>query len=122
MTKKNRRPPHQEMTATQKEHNNNTINSDRCQGDNSAASQRGRILRWLKSRSLTTLQARHDLDVMHPGMRVCELRKAGHRIETVWTFDFTPEGYQHRVGKYILRPGRQMTLFDLLGIGGSHGD
>ena len=83
--------------------------------DNSAASQRSRILQRLQSgRTLTTLEARHQLDVMHPGMRVCELRKQGYVIETVWTNDVTPEGNVHRVGKYFLKPRRQLTISDFL--------
>ncbi|MBV5330657.1 MAG: helix-turn-helix domain-containing protein [Chlorobium sp.] len=84
----------------------------------SSAVQRQRILEHLKHDTLTTLQARHALDVMHPGMRICELRKAGHRIEMVWTRDVAPEGHWHRVGKYLLLPTRQLTLFDLMGRGG----
>lgn len=83
--------------------------------DNSAASQRSRILRHLQSTGpLTTLQARHHLDVMHPGMRICELRKRGYAIETVWVDDTTPEGFSHRVGKYLLKPRRQLTIVDFL--------
>ena len=80
------------------------INSPTSQvQDNSAANQRQRILEFLRSGdSLTTLQARHDLDIMHPGMRVCELRKSGDPIETHWVEDLTPEGGIHRVARYIL--------------------
>ncbi|WP_163340220.1 helix-turn-helix domain-containing protein [Desulfopila sp. IMCC35008] len=96
-----------------KSHRNYTNLPDNLQdrSNNSAASQRQRILHHLKTTgSLTTLQARHKLDTMHPGMRVCELRKLGHPIQTVWVDDVTPEGYLHRVGMYILRPNQQQML------------
>lgn len=84
--------------------------------DNSAESQRARILKYLREiGTLTTLQCRHLLDVMHPSQRCLELRRSGHRIVCTWTRDTTPEGFQHRVGKYQLLPGGQMNLIDFLG-------
>ena len=81
---------------------NNNSPSSQTQ-DNSAESQRHRILEFLQSgNSLTTIQARHELDIMHPGMRVCELRKSGFPIETHWVEDLTPEGGIHRVARYVL--------------------
>jgi hypothetical protein len=86
--------------------------------DNSTASQRSRILAHLKQfGSLTTLQARHQLDVMHPGMRLCELRKWGYPIATIWTLDYTPEGNRHRVAKYVISKKRQLSLLDFIGKG-----
>lgn len=83
--------------------------------DNSAASQRSRILKHLREVGpITTLGARAKLDICHPGMRICELRKAGHPIDTVLVDDVTPEGFSHRVGKYILLPRKQLTLDDFL--------
>lgn len=82
---------------------------------NSAASQRQRILNHLKTIGpLNTLQARHKLDVMHPAMRVLELKKLGHDIDTVWINALTPEGCSHRVGQYVLRPKKQKTICDFL--------
>ncbi len=80
---------------------------------NSSASQRNRILHHLQNTGpLTTLECRHKLDCMHPGMRICELRKSGYLIVTVWVSDVTPEGYVHQVGKYILVGKKQLSLFD----------
>lgn len=82
--------------------------------DNSAASQRSRILRYPSEVGpITTLQCRHKLDSMHPGMRICELRKIGFPIEIVWTDDLTPEGKLYRVTKYILCSTRLLSLLDL---------
>lgn len=82
---------------------------------NSAASQRARILNHLQTIGyLTTIQARHSLDCMHPGMRICELRKMGFSIETVWVYDVTPEGNLHRVARYILPKPRQLSLIEFI--------
>ncbi|WP_081678682.1 helix-turn-helix domain-containing protein [Desulfocurvibacter africanus] len=70
--------------------------------DNSSEAQRTRILEHLYSASLTTLEARRLLDVLHPAARVMELRRAGYRIVTHWTEDITPEGKPHRVARYVL--------------------
>jgi hypothetical protein len=78
---------------------NNTANTTRCQ---SAAAQRQRILEHLKHSTLTTLQAREQLDIMHPGMRVCELRKIGLPIETEWSWEYSAGGSRHRIARYSL--------------------
>lgn len=81
--------------------------------DNSISSQRATILAFLqKGRAVTTLYARNILGICHPGMRICELRQAGHDIETIWVNETDAAGVLHRVGKYILKPNRQMCLFD----------
>lgn len=70
---------------------------------NDAATQRHRILDFLRQHgSLSTLDARHMIDVMHPAARVMELRGAGHQITTVWSHEVTPEGGEHRVARYHL--------------------
>ncbi|WP_027190355.1 helix-turn-helix domain-containing protein [Fundidesulfovibrio putealis] len=72
---------------------------------NTATAQRARILDALSRDSLTTLEARRLLDVLHPAARVMELRRQGINIVTVWTTDTTPGGNSHRVARYILRGG-----------------
>jgi hypothetical protein len=72
---------------------------------NTAEAQRDRLLCALRAGTITTLQARSKLDCMHPGARIMELRRLGHRIQTIWTTDLTPEGKPHRVAKYVLQPG-----------------
>ncbi len=72
---------------------------------NSTAAQRARLLENLQlAGSITTLQARAQLDVLHPAMRVLELRKQGHRITTHWTTENTDCGQAHRVALYVLEP------------------
>lgn len=83
---------------------NRTSPSNVCNSNfNTASAQRNRILAHLeKNRSLTTLQARRLLDVMHPAARVMELRKRGYDILTNWKYDTTTEGGKHRVAEYVL--------------------
>ena len=79
--------------------NDHTVNSI----STSLAAQRARLLKHLREvGTLTTLQAREQLNIMHPGGRVLELREAGHRITTTWTWDRDHEGRPHRVGRYAL--------------------
>jgi hypothetical protein len=80
--------------------------------DNTAAAQRERILAALKTRPLSTLEARRELDVLHPAARVMELRRDGYPIARAWTHDVTSEGYLHRVARYHLSGERaQRELF-----------
>ncbi|MFT4063359.1 helix-turn-helix domain-containing protein [Paraburkholderia sp.] len=73
------------------------------QYSNDAAAQRSRILDFLRRYgSLSTLDVRHMIDVMHPAARVMELRRCGHEIVTVWSNEMTPEGGEHRVARYHL--------------------
>lgn len=75
----------------------------------SAAAQRARILEHLQHhRALTTLQARHLLNVMHPAARVMELRKRGYNIVTSRREDADSEGRLHRVAEYVLLPGGEV--------------
>lgn len=70
---------------------------------NDPAAQRSRVLEFLRRHgSLSTLDARHLIDVMHPAARVMELRRSGHAIATIWTHATTPEGGTHRVARYHL--------------------
>jgi hypothetical protein len=76
--------------------------------NNTASAQRQRILEHLKCDSLTTLQAR-SMGIMHPGMRVCELRKQGHAIATEWATEHCPGGVLHRVARYRLVDGEAVN-------------
>lgn len=79
-----------------------TNQSAPCQSN--AAAQRRRILEHLQHDTLTTLQAR-AMGIMHPGMRVCELRKQGHRITTETVDEYCPGGVRHRVARYRPKAG-----------------
>lgn len=74
--------------------------------DLTTAAQRARVLEYLQNhRALTTLEARHLLNVMHPAARVMELRKRGYKIITNWRKDADSQGRVHRVGEYVLLAG-----------------
>jgi hypothetical protein len=65
-------------------------------------SQRQRIYQWLLAhKSLTTIQARQSLDVLHPAARVQELRAQGHKITTHRTVEDTGHA-KHKVACYVL--------------------
>jgi hypothetical protein len=64
---------------------------------NSLESQRQRILEHLHRKTLTTIEARQELDIMSPASRVLELRARGENIVTHWTVE---QG--HRIAQYVL--------------------
>ena len=68
----------------------------------SAARQRARLKAYLRLHgSVSTLEARRELDIMHPAGRVLELRQAGCEIRTVWVSATTSEGHRHRIARYL---------------------
>ncbi len=70
--------------------------------DSSASSQRSTILRYLNEHgSLTTLQCREELGIMHPAARIRELRESGHNIVTHWAKSEDRTGTMHREAKYV---------------------
>jgi hypothetical protein len=79
--------------------------------DNSAEGQRARLLEALKRSPLTTIEIRHDLDIMMPAARIFELRHGGgHNIEKIWVSRHTAAGNLHRVALYILRPNLPVLM------------
>ncbi|WP_429497433.1 helix-turn-helix domain-containing protein [Robbsia andropogonis] len=69
---------------------------------NSAAAQRDRLLRSLRSGPVDTVHAYRTLDILHVPRRVLELRRAGYEIVTEWVPRVTEQGITHRVGRYRL--------------------
>jgi len=70
--------------------------------------QRSRILKELESagnEGRTTIQLREQLDIMHPGGRISELRENGYQIHTVWTVTENAQGHKHRNARYVLMRG-----------------
>lgn len=51
---------------------------------------------------VSTLTARKELDILHPAGRIKELREQGFDIHTLWQWEPTDSGKQHRVGLYCL--------------------
>lgn len=72
---------------------------------NDVEAQRDRVLTALQEGPLSTVEARRWLDVMHPAMRVLELRNLGADIDTVWSVEPTECGRLHRMARYVLRAG-----------------
>lgn len=74
----------------------------------STAAQRKTILTYLQTgRQLTTLHAREHMGIMHPAMRVKELRNQGHNIVTHWEIEVDVTGTRHRNACYALLSGKQ---------------
>ncbi|WP_235590292.1 helix-turn-helix domain-containing protein [Nitrosomonas ureae] len=70
--------------------------------ENTVKAQRKRILAYLHTKPLDTLDARKELDVMHPAARVMELRNQGIGIKTIWIDRASDCGKIHRIACYIL--------------------
>jgi hypothetical protein len=72
---------------------------------NSSAAQRQRLLEWLRLHgSISTIDARDNLDIMMPAARVHELRhRFGYQIDMVWIKQPTDCGKLHRVALYVLK-------------------
>lgn len=70
--------------------------------DLSANAQRHRLLDALRCDSVSTLEARLNLDILHPAMRVREMRLDGYDIRTVRIAADTGFGVKHSVARYVL--------------------
>ena len=81
--------------------------------DLSADAQRRRLLDALRCGNVSTLEARCNLDILHPAMRVRELRLDGFDIQTVRISADTGFGVKHSVARYVLMAEPQ---------GGAHGN
>lgn len=80
---------------------------------NSAEAQRARLLARLRKGPVSTLDARTELDVLHPAARVMELRGMGYHIETLWSHEHSSCGVIHRVARYVMmqpRDGASLPL------------
>ncbi|WP_259739853.1 helix-turn-helix domain-containing protein, partial [Xanthomonas campestris] len=72
--------------------------------DTSASAQRARLLAALRRGPVTTLDARRDLNVFVPGVRVFELRQEGHPIVTRLIRLLDDQGRPHsRVAQYAMQ-------------------
>lgn len=72
--------------------------------DNSTQAQRARLLDVLRISPISTLEARRNHDIMHPAMRIHELRhKFGYNIVMFWSVEPSDRGKLHRVARYVLK-------------------
>lgn len=76
----------------------------------SAEAQRLRLIRALHRGPVTTMAARRTLAIMHPAMRIRELRQDGYSIKTFWSEEVDAIGVVHRQGKYVLDGGDREQL------------
>jgi hypothetical protein len=69
---------------------------------NNAKAQCQKLFQALRQKPLSTLEARRELDILHPAARVQELKAAGHNIVTHWSSERSECGELHRVARYVL--------------------
>jgi len=74
----------------------------KTKGFSDVTTQRKKLLAALQKKPINTLYARNELDIMHPGARIMELRAAGNNIKTFRHTIKTPGGYHHHVALYVL--------------------
>ncbi|AUD79466.1 hypothetical protein CW740_09525 [Kangiella profundi] len=76
--------------------------------------QQQRLLSALEQagvKGITSIQARHELDIIHAPARVYELRhNLGKNIRTEWTIEANPHGGNHRVARYVLLTGKYRAV------------
>ena len=61
-----------------------------------------KTLEEVGAKGMTTIQLREELDIMHPGGRIRELREIGHCIHTIRTTFENAQGHKHRCARYVL--------------------
>jgi hypothetical protein len=72
----------------------------------STAAQRIRLLAHLRHEAIDTITARRELNIMHPAMRVKELRAKGYSVKTLRVDRHDDQGRIHRgVAVYTLIGG-----------------
>jgi hypothetical protein len=85
---------------------NQAKSAETTQANTNTAAQRTRLHKEFKlagPKGLDSIAIRHDLNILSPAPRVHELRHNHDlNIATIWTTAYTPEGYPHRVARYVL--------------------
>ena len=86
--------------------------------DNSAQNQRLKLLDWLlEKNSITTTQARNNLDIMSPAARILELKKHGYLIDTVPAEWISEHGINHKgVARYVLTQKQPVETINASGV------
>jgi len=99
MAIKNKRPQNK-RGATSKNNNRRT-------DFNTTSNQRNRILKRLEQSSCSTVDLRHQEDILGVAPRIYELRHHhGCNIQTIWVQAYNPGGGKHKVALYTLLPGK----------------
>ena len=82
------------------------VGGDMSRFSSNTQAQQARLLAYfLAHHTITTLEAREHLDILHPSGRVKELRKKGHNIITTLEPAQTDKGSHKGVGRYTLLSG-----------------
>ena len=77
--------------------------SNQHPNDNSASTQRARVIQALRTGPKTTIELRRDWGTMQPAPRVFELKLRGYVIVTTPISAHTDDGALHRgVARYVL--------------------
>ena len=86
--------------------------------DNSVQNQRLKLLDWLlEKNSITTTQARTNLDIMSPAARILELKKHGYLINTVPAEWISEHGINHKgVARYVLTQKQPVLTINASGV------
>ncbi|WP_417584626.1 helix-turn-helix domain-containing protein [Nitrincola sp.] len=67
----------------------------------SLAAQRDRLLKHIAMTGhVSTIEARNNLNILHPAGRIQELRESGHVILLTWEWQNDHEGRPHKIGRY----------------------
>jgi hypothetical protein len=78
---------------------------------NESSAQRLRLLKRLQERPCSTIDARHELDILAVAPRIYELRHwYGYNILTFYTTADNPGGCTHKVANYVLLPGQYKEM------------
>lgn len=80
--------------------------------DNTSHAQRKRLRDWLFTKGkISTVEARHQLDILGVAPRVYELRHNENlNIQTHWIYAKNPGGSQHKIANYVLQPGKWQEI------------
>ena len=86
--------------------------------DNSTQNQRLKLLDWLlEKNSITTTQARTNLDIMSPAARILELKKHGYLINTVPAEWISEQGINHKgIARYVLTQKQPIETINASGV------
>lgn len=70
--------------------------------ENILEQQRQDLIDELKKRDVSTIDARDELNIMHPAGRIKELREEGHNISIKLIWQDDKAGRPHKIGLYHL--------------------
>lgn len=75
--------------------------------NNSTQFQRARLLAWLREKSISTIECRHQLDILGVAPRIFELRHHyGFNIVKNMVEAENPGGGKHKIAQYTLLSGK----------------